>query len=110
MTQSKLAKQIHPVPLGKLLLIGAGIGLILISLFLLNAGEPDPTWGKYWMVRPLVSVPLAGAAGGVFYYLMDGLRYWRGSRKILANVLSLLVFLLALWLGTVLGLAGTMWH
>jgi len=100
---------VHPAPVGKRILIGAGIALILISIFLLGASEPDPNWPKYWMLRPLIIVPLAGAAGGVFYHLMDGLRYQGGWKKVFANVLSLLVYIIGLWLGTILGLDGTMW-
>jgi hypothetical protein len=54
-------------------------------------------------------VPLAGAVGGGFYYFMDHLRYKGGWRKILAFIVSLIGFLLVLWMGTVLGLNGTMW-
>lgn len=33
---------ILPASVGKQMLVGAGIGLVLISPFLLSAGEPDP--------------------------------------------------------------------
>lgn len=99
----------HPASLSKRLLQGGTVGLILISIFLLGAGDPDPEWGKLWMIRPLVIVPLAGAVGGAFYYLMDGLRYRGVWAKIGANILSLLVYIVILWIGTVLGLDGTMW-
>lgn len=91
------------------MLQGAGIAFPLILLFLVSAGAGDPDWPRFWMIRPLVIVPLAGALGGVFYYNMDHLRDQGGSRKALANVLSLLVYLVVLWLGTVLGLDGTWW-
>lgn len=91
------------------MLVGAGIGLALIAIFLLIAGKPDPAWPKLWMLRPLIIVPLAGAMGGVFYYFMDELRFQGGWKKPLANVLSLIVFVIGLWLGTVLGLDGTWW-
>jgi len=103
-------QSIHPASLGKRMLQGAGIGLVLITAFLLSAGEPNPAWAKLWMIRPLIIVPLAGATGGVFYYLMDHLRFQGGWRKVLANILSLLVYTIGLWLGTVLGFAGTYWN
>ncbi len=90
--------------------LGALIGLILISLFLLSAGEPNPEWPRYWRVRPLVIVPLAGAAGGAFYAFLGGMRSLGGWGRILAYVIGLLGFLIALWLGTVLGLDGTYWN
>ena len=91
------------------MLLGAGIALILITVFLLSAGDSDPSWPKLWMIRPLIIVPLAGALGGVFYYFMDHLRYRGGWRKALAIILSLVVYIIGLWLGTILGLDGTMW-
>lgn len=100
---------IHPASAGKRMLQGAGIGLILISVFLLLAGESNPDWPKLWMIKPLLIVPAAGALGGLFYYNMDHLRNEGGWRKTLAIILSLIVFLIVLWLGTVLGLNGTMW-
>ncbi|MBD0289392.1 MAG: potassium transporter KefB [Flavisolibacter sp.] len=101
---------LHTASLGKRALQGAGIALVLIVIFLLKAGEHDPDWHKLWMIRPLVVVPVAGAMGGVFYYFMDHLRYQGGWRKLLANILSLVVYIIGLWLGTVLGLDGTMWN
>ncbi len=62
MTQSSnLTSQPHQISLVKRMLAGAGMGLLLISLFLLSAGEPNPEWGKQWIIRPLIIVPLAGA-------------------------------------------------
>jgi len=90
MTQSNFSsnQSIHPASLAKRMLQGGGIALILISVFLFATGEPDPKWPKYWMVRPLLIVPVAGAMGGVFYFFMDHLRYQGGWRKALAMILS----------------------
>jgi hypothetical protein len=100
---------IHAASVGKRMLQGAGIALILIIVFLLSDGEPDPSWPKLWMIKPLIMVPLAGALGGVFYYNMDHLRDQGGWRKTLAILLSLIVYIIVLWLGIVLGLNGTWW-
>lgn len=109
-TSNPVTLSVHSASLGKRMLIGAAIALTLITIFLLKAGAPDPAWGKFWMIRPLIIVPLAGACGGVFYHLMDTLRSKGGWKKIAANVLSVVVFIIGLWLGTVLGLNGTMWN
>ena len=101
---------IHPIPLIKLMLIGAGIALIPITLFLITAGEPNPSWPKLYFIRPLIIVPIAGAGGGFFYYLMDYLRYEGGWKKAVANVLSFIAFIIAVFLGIVLGLDGTYWN
>ena len=110
MEQNNLTSQpIQPVALAKPVLIGAGIGLLVISFFVFGVDHPNPEWGKLWMIRPLIVTPIAGAMGGAFYYLMDYLCY-RGLNRTLAVILSLIVFVIGLWLGTVLGLAGTMWN
>lgn len=101
---------IHRAPLTKRMIQGAAIALILIVIFLLRAGEPNPEWGKLWRIKPLIIVPLAGASAGVFYYLMDHFRQQGGWKKVLVNILSLMVGIIALWLGTVLGLNGTYWN
>lgn len=98
---------IHSASLGKRMWQGAGIALILLTVFLVGAGKPNPDWERLWMIKPLIIVPLAGAGGGVFYYFMDHLRYYRGWKKVLATILSWLAYIIALWLGTVLGLDGT---
>ncbi|MXV50089.1 potassium transporter KefB [Pedobacter sp. HMF7647] len=109
--QNELTTQpVHPISLGKLMLIAAGIALILISVFLFPVRDPNPAWGKLWMVKPLIIVPLAGSLGGLFYYNMDFLRHQGGWKKVLANLASLIVFVIVLWLGTVLGLNGTLWN
>lgn len=89
---------------------GGGIALVLIILFLAGVDTPNPEWPKFWMVRPLVVVPIAGAMGGVFFYFMDFMRNGGIWSKILANVISLFAYLVAVWMGTVLGLDGTLWN
>ena len=109
--QNKLTTQpLHRASLSKRMLQGAGIALILIIVFLLGAGEPDPDWPRLWPIRPLIIVSLAGALGGVFYYFMDHLRHGGGWKNTLAIFLSLIGYLIVLWLGTVLGLDGTYWN
>lgn len=97
-----------PLLLRKSMLMGAALGFILILFFLLSAGEPDLHWARFWFVRPLILVPLAGSVGGMFYYLIT-LRYQFGWRKHLTRIVGCMGYLLVLWLGTVLGLDGTWW-
>jgi hypothetical protein len=89
--------------------VGAGIGLLLISLYLLSADEPDPAWVKFWMIRPLIIVPLAGATGGLCNYFILRFQTLNGLSKALALIISLLVFVIGIWMGIVLGLDGTWW-
>ncbi len=94
----------------KPMLFGAGIALALIILFLAGVDEPDPAWPRFWMLRPLLIVPMAGAAGGAFFALLRPWRARGGWIAVLAYILSLLVFIIGLWLGAVLGLDGTLWN
>ena len=91
-------------------LLGGGIALALISLFLFSAGEGDPSWPRFWYIRPLIIVPLAGATGGVFNYFINRMLNQGTAQKIAAVVIGLIVYVVGLWLGTVLGLDGTMWN
>ena len=99
----------HRPHLGRRMVQGATVGLILISFFVFGVDNPDPSWPKLWIVKPLLMVPLAGSVGGILYYFINPIRQQPGWRRIGANILGLLVFLIVLWMGTVLGLNGTMW-
>lgn len=89
--------------------VGAFIALLVISFFVFGVDHPHPDWGKYWQIRPLIVTPLAGAMGGAFYVFMD-YQASRGFNRTLAILLSIVIYFIGLWLGTVLGLAGTMWN
>ena len=113
MTQSNnlTTRPLNVATLVKRALIGAVVAYVLITIFLLVPGvTTNPDWPKFWMIRPLLMVPLAGATGGVFYHFMNTFLYQEGWKKIVANVVSLIVYIIGLWLGTVLGLDGTLWN
>ncbi|GAB3935982.1 potassium transporter KefB [Larkinella terrae] len=107
---NELQSPLRPSSLTRRAIIGAGIGLLLIGIFLLGVKNPNPNWPKLWMLRPLVIVPLAGATGGAVYYFLDYLRYQNGWNANLVKTASLLIFLIGLWMGIVLGLDGTLWN
>ena len=92
------------------MLIGALTGLAIISFFVFSVDEPDPEWGKLWMVRPLIITPLAGAFGILSFYLKDFVRPKSKVMIVLVFSLSIMAFIIALWLGIVLGLDGTLWN
>jgi len=104
-----LPSPIHRRSLIFRMLQGAVIAFALILIFLMGNDYSDPAWGRYWMIKPMIMVPIAGAMGGVWYYLLDDLRSQGGWRKILAIFLNLGGYIIVLWLGTVLGLNGTLW-
>ncbi|MCW3117276.1 MAG: potassium transporter KefB [Chitinophagaceae bacterium] len=96
--------------LGKRMLLGAGIALALITLFLLGAGEPNPEWDIILRYKAYFITPLAGALGAGFSWFIDPMRSRGGWRKVFAIFASVIVFVFALWIGTVLGFKGTYWH
>jgi uncharacterized integral membrane protein len=97
--------------LGKRMLIGGAIALVLILVFIIPAiQEPKPDWSKVWMIRPLLVVPFAGAVGGACNYFLVSFGNLMGWNKALAYILSFIIFIFGLWIGTVLGLAGTLWN
>ncbi len=89
---------------------GLAVGLAVILFFVLRVNPNHPDWGPYWMIQPLLITPLAGAAAGFCNHILDILRTQGGAKKVLANVLAVLIYAVALWLGIVLGLNGTMWN
>src|SRR5690349_24821129 len=108
MTQTNNPTQLRQSSLALRMIVGGVIGLLVISLFIFGF-EPNPEWGKYWRIRPLVITPLAGAMGGLCNYFIMSFYHQFRVNKIIAMVLSALVFVIGLWLGIVLGLDGTMW-
>lgn len=91
-------------------LIGAGIAFFLIALFLSGVDEPKPEWSKFWMVRPLIIVPLAGATGGLVYHLIAQRGREHGWNSLVYSLISLVIYIIGLWMGFVLGLDGTLWN
>ena len=96
--------------MAKRMLLGAVIGLAVILNFVIPGWEGRPEWGPLWQFRPLVVTPFAGAMGGLFFHVMGLMRQYGGWKKVVANIISALVFVVGIWMGIVLGLVGTMWH
>ncbi|MBL7791907.1 MAG: hypothetical protein JNK77_06280, partial [Saprospiraceae bacterium] len=93
-SQHKLfAQPINTASLVKRMLIGGGIALVLISLFLSGVDEPNPAWPKYWWIRPMLVVPFAGAVGGAFFYYMEHISKSGGVARVLAVIAGLLVYI-----------------
>lgn len=99
-----------PTPLIRSVVIGAVIGLTVIVTFLLQVHNPRPEWPEYWMVKPLLIVPIAGSAGDICFHLLRSLRHKGGLASVAGYALSLLIYLVGIWMGIVLGLDGTLWN
>ncbi|MBK0379267.1 hypothetical protein [Mucilaginibacter segetis] len=91
-------------------LIGGSIGLAVIVWFLSQTHGGKPEFGPYWMLRPLIIVPVATAMGGAAFQFIRNLVQKPVGAKVMLTIFGLLVFVVSLWLGSVLGLAGTYWH
>lgn len=101
---------IEPWTIIKTMAIGAITGLVIILIFILPVKQPNPSWGELWMIRPLIITPLAGAFGSLIFYSTNLLRLQSQWKKGVLLAFSCLAFIVALWMGIVLGLAGTLWH
>ena len=100
---------VQPGSLATQMVVGAGIGLLLISVFIIPA-EANPAWGKLWMIRPLIITPLAGAMAGLCGYLIISFHELAGLNRTMATIIRLLVLIIGLFLGLVLGMDGTLWN
>lgn len=102
--------QIKTSSIIKRMLTGAAIGLTLISIFVFSVDDPNPEWGKYWMIRPLIITPLVAAFGSLSFYLKDFVRPVSDLMRLVVILLSGIAFIIALWMGFILGLDGTLWN
>jgi hypothetical protein len=100
----------YEISLTARMLVGAAIGVMVISFFIFGVPNPPAAWGQYWRIRPLIVVPFAGAMGGLCNHLL--LRYHSrfGITKTVAILASVLIAAFGLWVGIILGLVGTMWN
>lgn len=108
--KNELQRPLKLDSIAKSALIGAVIGFVLISIFLMGVKHADPSWPKYWQLRPLVVVPLAGAGGGAFFYFINNFSHHGIWITLIARIVGVIGFIIALWLGSVLGLDGTLWN
>lgn len=90
--------------------IGASIGLSIIAAFLYTVRNPSPSWGSYWMLRPIITSALSGFTAGIVLYLLMSFPYRNIGMSLVGKFLGLLLFFALLWAGMLAGLAGTFWH
>lgn len=105
-----IVERVNPKILTRSMLVGTAIGLAIISFFLISVDRPHPEWGSLWMLKPLIITPLSGAFAGLAFYTLNFLIPKSGWKNALAFIFSLIVGFIALWLGIVLGLNGTLWN
>lgn len=109
MTQNQFIEKVDIKAILKRMLIGGIIGFLFISIFVFGVDNPNPEWPENWRIRPLVITPIVAAFGGIAFYLVPFLRPQNEVLRVLLYFFSFFAFLVALWMGTILGLVGTMW-
>lgn len=73
-TNNSPAQQLNTRAVILRMLLGAAIGFAIISVFVFSVDNPNPDWGKFWRIRPLIITPLAGAFGILSFYLTNLIR------------------------------------
>lgn len=91
------------------MLLGAGIGLAVVVLLLSGTGNHDPSWGEYWMLRPLLVTPLGASMAGIFHHAINYLWREKGWNKFFTILLSILGYIAATFFSIALGFNGTYW-
>jgi hypothetical protein len=89
--------------LGKCALQGAGIALVLMVIFLLFIGLV----AGVWVPLPMITATAGGALGGIVYYLMVQVWYQSGWKKILATIVSILVYIVLFWFSLIVAFSIT---
>ncbi len=89
---------------------GAAVAAMVIVFFVSGVNDPNPSSGQYWMVRPLILVPLAGAGGGAVFHACRILIQGNALKNGLALLVGVLAYIVTLWMGIVIGLDGTLWN
>ncbi len=62
------------------------------------------------MIRPLIITPIVAAFGFLSFFLKDFVRPQSDLMRLVVILLSIIAFIIALWMGTILGLDGTLWN
>ena len=101
--QNKLWDIIVSPALWKRALQGAGLGLLLLIIFMSAVGVI--TDGP-WVCMPMVTVLIGGAGGGAFFHLMHNIWHLDNLwKKVLVNTICFVVYIVSLWLSLVFALS-----
>lgn len=105
--QNELQQILRSKALFKRALQGAAIAFILINVLLFIGRKYTMEHVQSWEYLAIGAVTLGGAFGGLFYSLMDILRVQGGRKKLIANIISVVAFLVICYLSLVLSLNAT---
>lgn len=110
MTQAKNSTSQLVVSLSRRMKIGGSIGILLFLFLLSTVKQSNPEWGQFWMLRPMIVLAFAGAMGGLCNYFIMYYHSQYNINRFVAMFISVLVFIVGLWMGIVLGFNGTLWN
>jgi len=83
--------------------LGAALPLFCLLLIILTKDDHfEP-----WMFYPITIIPVGGAIGGAFFYMMGFQWFPTGSRKLVAIIFSTILYFVALWISAVMAFAIT---
>lgn len=94
------------LPLKKLglpALLGASAPFSLLLFIILTKEDML----ELWMLVPLILIPMGGAVGGIFFYLMGFLWFPKGNQKLIAIIFSTILYFVAIWISAVTAFSFT---
>ncbi|VXB69264.1 conserved membrane hypothetical protein [Flavobacterium sp. 9AF] len=94
----------------KFAIAGAILALVLISILIFSVPNPNPEWGKMWFIKPLIITPFITSIGGSLFYIINAKKRTSKILNFILFMISIFVLLFFLWIGTILGLDGTLWN
>jgi len=103
--QHELKQLLNFNTLAKRAVIGAVIACTLLAGFVLYHLVFDDLHLRTEIFIPFLTISIGGAAGGVFYSLMDFFRNNETWKNVIVNLICLVVFFFAMWISLVFGLA-----
>lgn len=83
--------------------LGGSLPLALLLFVILTKEDLFETW----MFYPLTIIPLGGAVGGAFFFLMGFHWFPKGNQKLIAIIFSTILYFVGLWISAVLAFAIT---
>ena len=84
--------------LGLPALLGASAPFSLLLFIILTKAGPFESW----MLAPLFLIPMGGAVGGVFFFLMGFHWFPQGTQKLIAIIFSTILYFVVIWLSAVI--------
>jgi hypothetical protein len=91
----------------KSLILPATLGASLPLAWLLFIIFTKEDLFESWMYYPLTIIPIGGAVGGTFFYLMGFHWFPEGKSKLIAVIFSTALYFIGLWISAVMAFAVT---